>query len=54
MSTREFFKYTDDQLSSYIEEMEFLDFAISLDNDSEASARAVEIRVMVPTNLRDV
>ena len=48
------FKYTDDQLNSYIEEAEWLDFAIGLENDSEAFARAVELRAMAPTNLRDV
>ncbi len=47
-------KFTDDQLNSYIEEIEWLDFAIGLENESEAFARAAELRNMAPTNLRDV
>ncbi len=54
MSTRKCLKHTDDQMNSYIEDMECRVFTIELENDSEAFARAVEIRVMLPTNLRDV
>ena len=50
----DFFKFTDVQLASYFEELEFLDFAIGLDNDSDAFARVIELRNMRPTNLRDV